>query len=93
MSLGVPEVKAAPALLVAPVLLLSRQSQCIVKIDASHNWYRNGIVITIVGIYPLSFVKWIFLTCQLNYDGDRKKIRSEDSNRTLSFFSAVAIYQ
>ena len=56
----------------APVVLLSRRTRCIVIIDVSHNRYRNGFVFTTVGRCPLSFVKWIFSTGQPNHDGDRK---------------------
>ena len=34
---GAPEGKATSAPLVAPVVLLGRQSRCIVKIDVGHN--------------------------------------------------------
>ena len=46
LSSGAPEGLATHASLVAPVVLLSRQSHCIVTIDVSHEQFRNGCAFT-----------------------------------------------
>ena len=65
------EGKQLHAPLVAPVMLLRRQSRCIVIIIISHNWYRNRFVVKTVESYPLSFVKWIFGSSR-PHDGNQK---------------------
>ena len=72
-------ISCAPAPLVSPVVLLSRQIRYIVTIDVGHNHYIKriikifkGLVFWTVGRYQFSFVKWIFRTGKPNHDGDRK---------------------
>ena len=43
----------------------SSQIMCIVQIDVSYNWYRNGFVFTTVGRYTLSFVLLLKLLNQI----------------------------
>ena len=43
----------------APVLLLSSLSRCIITIDIIHFRYRNGFIFITVGRYPLSFVNYL----------------------------------
>ena len=48
VSLGAPEGQATPAPLVAPVVILSRQSRCIVTIDIETDLYSRQWEISIV---------------------------------------------
>ena len=71
MSSGAPDRKETPAPLVAPVVLPTKQSRCIVTIDVIYNRHRNGFAYMTVG-FPLSSVKWTFRTDQPNHAGKQK---------------------
>ena len=85
---------STPAPLLATVVLFSRQTQCIVIIDVSHNWYRNEFVFTTVGRYPLSFVICMDISYRSNKSWWRpKNFLSNDSNLSLRnpWFSSFII--